>query len=697
MLASLRHYFPTIAQADLQLAATQIAALTALYLDHRFDLLGSGWVQVRYGMACAGVEGFCYGPDTPVQSDVDGHWLKGRINLANLAESQRIWELVDSTYVPIDWQLDFKSGHRWRENTWYQNIRFGDIPGVDIKVPWELARSQHLVQLAWAYGLTTADASVESGFQPASVYAREFRNQVLDFISTNPPRFGVNWYCAMDVAIRVANWLTAYDLFRAYGMTFDEPFVTVFNRSIYQHGEHIIANLEWNPQWRSNHYLADIVGLLFVAAYLPRTAQVDFWLAFAIRELRFELKAQFNADGGNFEGSSSYHRLSAEMIVYSAALILGLPAEKRAALQEYDHRLYKVPRPLPPAPLDADLATFPAQAEYAALIEKMAEFTIHLSKPSGHVPQIGDNDNGRFLKLHPSYALLTPDQARARYANLTQDSQYPPANAPYWDEDMLDHRHLVAAINGLFGRSDFCIFAGDTCALETQIVKELSQGSVLPSYRKGVSAAETIQIGADWAAISKPLLVNPNQNRLEIPVTGGGLLAEFSTYGYPDFGLYIFRSRRLYLAVRCGQIGQRGSGGHDHNDQLAIELVIDGEDWITDPGTYLYTPLPAWRNKYRSVRAHFAPQPTVLTELSLDAGLFYLHKPVAGKCLYFGKAGFIGEYRGYRSPVYRIITFNDECIMIDDITEGDLHLRRFSQARWPEGLAVSSKYGSNGP
>jgi len=111
-----------------------------------------------------------------------------------------VWARVDPGYAPIDWQLDFKSGHRWREDAWHLDIAFGDRPGVDVKVPWELARMQHLPQLAWAYGLAAAGAP---GFEPAQRYAREVRNQVLDFIACNPPGYGVNWRCTMDVAIRV--------------------------------------------------------------------------------------------------------------------------------------------------------------------------------------------------------------------------------------------------------------------------------------------------------------------------------------------------------------------------------------------------------------------------------------------------------------------------------------------------------------
>jgi hypothetical protein len=150
-----------------------------------------------------------------------------------------------------------------------------------------------------------------------------------------------------------------------------------------------------------------------------------------------EVGAQFHPDGANFEASTSYHRLSAEMVTYAAALALSLPADKQAAL--------------PPA-----ARAFPTA--HSARLERMAEFVQHITKPSGLVPQIGDNDSGRFLKLLPIYETMTVDEARGRYANLS-GYQAPPGEQIYWDEIMLDHRHLVAAINGLFGRDDLTAFS----------------------------------------------------------------------------------------------------------------------------------------------------------------------------------------------------------------------------------------------
>ncbi len=503
-------YIQPLPVEELRPYADQIAGLAQNALDHRFDLLGSGWVQVKHGMSCRGLEGFRYESGSPVVADQDGEWLNGRINRANEAELRRIWQLIGPGYRPIDWQIDFKSGYRWSEACWYLDIPYGHLPGVDIKVPWELARMQHLPQLAWAYGLASAG---EPGFGAPEVYAREFRSQVLDFIATNPPRFGVNWAGAMDAAIRVTNWLITYDLFRAYGAVFDEAFERELTRSAIQHGKHLLSNRDWHAAWRGNHYLAEMAGLFVVGMYLsPEKRKNNFtaesaekrnaktrntkarhdaerWLALARRELDRETALQFHADGSNFEASTSYHRLAAEMIVYTAALALNLPPGK-----------------------------FPLG--HSMRIEKMGEFTQHITKPSGRVPQIGDNDSGRFLKLFPAYERLTTEEACARYANL---DGYESDEPIYWDEDVLDHRHLLAALNGLFGRDDW------PTGPETLIVRGLAGGRQMPSYRTdgALSAAERVRIGGSWADQQERVRGLPYSHRCEDSCRGAACCAQY--------------------------------------------------------------------------------------------------------------------------------------------------------------------------
>ena len=604
--------------------ASQLARLTNLFLGHCFDLLGSGWVEVKHGIKCRGLEGHCYEMGSPVQADSEGHWLEGRINRSNLKESQRIWSLVDENYAPIDWHLDFKSGYRWREDLWSQDIPLSRNKGVDIKIPWELARMQHLPQLAWAYGLATQN---QSGFGAADRYIGEFRNQILDFIATNPPRFGVNWRSTMDVGIRVGNLLVAYDLFRAYDATFDNQFKTEFFRSIYQHGQHIVNHLEWNGELRGNHYLSNIVCLLFLAAYLPRSPEIDSWLAFAIQELVKEVEIQFNPEGTNFEASTNYHRLCAEMVSYATALILGLPGEKLESLKNYDERLLKglpklKPAPLTFHPLGKSGISTPLPIGYLERLEKMGEFTMAVTKPNRHVVQIGDNDSGRFFKL-----------------------------SPFDEEDFLDHRHLVAAINGLFDREDFTEFT-ESGRVETRFVRHLGRGIRLPSY-KGHNEPTT----SERAGMS-------------IGETTRGL----KLCAYPGFGVYILRWKDVYLAIRCGPIGQNGHGGHAHNDNLSFELNIKGRDFIVDGGSYLYTPSPEMRNGFRSTVAH-----STLALKSREQnrwtegfqGLFSMRDDAQARVLELGTGSFKGEHHGFGSGHRRQFEWSDSSLIIEDFFETD--------------------------
>jgi hypothetical protein len=112
--------------------AQLILALGKNYIEHFYDLLGSGWIQVKHGIHCRGFEGFRYAMDECIEIDSEGNWLEDRINPSNLPDSRAVWRLVDEGYIPIDWHIDFKSGYRWSENTWYRDIHYGHKSGVDM-------------------------------------------------------------------------------------------------------------------------------------------------------------------------------------------------------------------------------------------------------------------------------------------------------------------------------------------------------------------------------------------------------------------------------------------------------------------------------------------------------------------------------------------------------------------------------------
>lgn len=618
---------PSLVGADAEQSRGRAAAAEH-YLAHEFDLLGSGWVNVRYGTSCAGVATHRHDPGPTISADPDGRWLGGRINAANQAESSAAWLLIQQPYNPIDWQLDFKSGYRWSESTWSREIHYANTPGADIKVPWELARLQHLPQLALATSI------------PLDRLAREFRNQVLDFVATNPPRFGVNWVCTMDVAIRAANIAMAYDLLRSRGASFDAAFMDVLRRTLFEHGRHIVDHPEWQPGLRSNHYLANIAGLMFVAAYLPVAWCTSAWLALAVQELGREWLLQFQPDGSNFEGSTSYHRLSAEMLVYASAIAEGLPHEKWQSLREYDKAAITGPITLKPAPL----TIYPhATHEHGTpfppscwdRLVRTRDFTAAVSGERSVHAQVGDNDSGRFVKLWPVWRRIDSSQGRVRYHNLAHHPMPPNASPDIWLERQNRTGHLLASIDALLARPD---------ALDW-----------------------TVEQHAEASLIRSMANITPAHQRPPIPPIDNPFRF------FREFGLYFYRVGALHLALRCGSVGQRGNGGHAHNDQLSILAAVEGTQIFIDPGTYLYTPMPDQRNRFRSTRMHN----TVTREnteqnawLPGSMGLFSMLRPADGKVIEATPLKWIGEHAGHAGVHRRTVSLTSVGFVVHDFIPG---------------------------
>ncbi|HZA52358.1 MAG TPA: alginate lyase family protein, partial [Myxococcaceae bacterium] len=80
--------------------------------------------------------------------------------------------------------------------------------------------------------------------------------------------------------------------------------------------------------------------------------------------------------------------------------------------------------------------------------------------------------------------------------------------------------------------------------------------------------------------------------------------AEPSSFTSPQGGIHVLRGAGAVVTAVAGPQGQRGAGGHSHNDKLSFELHLDGEPVIVDPGSPVYARDPAQRNAYRSTAAH---------------------------------------------------------------------------------------------
>jgi hypothetical protein len=264
----------------------------------------------------------------------------------------------------INWHRDFKTGFDWNSRKYYRDI---EIPygQAEIRVPWELSRFCHAVTLGQAYMLTKDEK-----------YAKEFVSQVEDWLENNKPHFGVNWACTMDVAIRACNWVMAYPFLKDSPEISDE-FLLAFLKSLYQHGKHIRANLEYSDAVTSNHYLSNIAGLSYLGVLFPEFRDAEEWRTFGIQELKKEMEKQVYPDGSDFEASTCYHRLVLELFFYSTMIVVINDVDFDG--QNYCQVTEKV-----------------FGAEYTERLYKMFDAVLYLLKPNGMMPQIGDNDSGRF-------------------------------------------------------------------------------------------------------------------------------------------------------------------------------------------------------------------------------------------------------------------------------------------------------------
>jgi Heparinase II/III-like protein/Heparinase II/III N-terminus len=287
-------------------------------------------------------------------------------------------------YLP--WHFDFKSAFGWNRSVYYRDIRYGNQPGVDVKVPWELSRFHHLIPLGQAYRLSSDER-----------YAKEAMTQIADWIDENPVRYGVNWSSTMDVGIRAVNWIWALYFLKDSPSIGPGSLLKVLT-SLYAHARYIRSNLEYREAWiggsmrrlNSNHYLSNLIGLLYISVLFPEF-RLDDDRRFSASELEIELFEETLPDGTDYEHSTSYHRLVFEIFL-SGFFLLELNGQ-------------------------------PMSGAVWERLERMAQFVGDYMRVDGTAPQIGDSDDGR---LHPLSVRDHNDHRYLCFIEGTHDPEY------YW-------------------------------------------------------------------------------------------------------------------------------------------------------------------------------------------------------------------------------------------------------------------------
>lgn len=334
----------------------------------------------------------------------------------------------------------------------------------DIKNIWELSRFQFLPTLIKAFETRNDEK-----------FALEAKILMHDWILKNPLGKGKNWQNTMEAAVRACNFSLAWYFLKNSDSWKNDNWQKTFLISILEHGKFIFRNLEYGPGFNTNHLIADLTGLLFLGVLFPQFKEARKWKARAIKELALEMQNQVYEDGVDYEASIPYHRLVCEFFGTSALLC----------------KLNEIYLP----------------EDFLNKLEKMFEFIFYCTKPSGSVPQIGDNDDGRLFILEDFYS---------------------------WNKQ---------------GNKCISWLGAELFPLNTKFVQKQSKGF---NYGK----------------------------------------------------IYIMRKNDFYCIVDAGEGGQNGNAGHAHNDTFSFELNVAGEDFIIDPGTFVYTGDIKERNRFRGTQMH---------------------------------------------------------------------------------------------
>jgi hypothetical protein len=207
----------------------------------------------------------------------------------------------------INWHRDPLSGRSWPLE-FHADINLWPNDDSDIRVLWELNRLGHFLTLGQAFALTRDER-----------FAEEFFLQIESWREQNPVALGANWSCAMEVALRAMNLLATFEFFRQ-SAALNEERLHLLLKLLEQHGMHIRRNLEFSYTGTSNHYLADIAGLLWIGLLAPELTTANEWRDWALPELLREMDKQVFPDGADFEASTGYHRFVLELSLYSFIL-----------------------------------------------------------------------------------------------------------------------------------------------------------------------------------------------------------------------------------------------------------------------------------------------------------------------------------------------------------------------------------------
>ena len=233
----------------------------------------------------------------------------------------------------------------------------------DCKYLWEPNRHLHLVAIAQAWALTR-DAR----------HAAALQSHVESWIDACPFPLGPNWSSALEAGLRLINWSLAWQLLGgATSPIFEGEEGRAFRgkwlASVYQHAEFVNGHYSLHSS-ANNHLVGEAAGVYLAALAWPHWERADAWHEQARAILEREALLQNAPDGVNLEQSTSYLQWTFDLLL------------------------------LPWLAARANGEDFPAA--YGSRLESMLDFLASVMDAGGHVPMIGDADDGFVVRLDPA-------------------------------------------------------------------------------------------------------------------------------------------------------------------------------------------------------------------------------------------------------------------------------------------------------
>ena len=249
----------------------------------------------------------------------------------------------------IEWNYSFFKNYYWPRYL-ASDIEVHPNREIDVLYVWMFNRHYYLINLSLAYYLTGNEK-----------YSKHFKYLIIDWINNNPPLYGINWYSALEISMRLVSWIFSLYFLKDSDEINNLSFFKIVFKSMF---EHVYYLKQFYSRRSKNHTVGELFGICLFSSIFNSNRKIKFWKAKFFRLMRKQISLQTRLDGTNIEQSINYHRFVLEFFT----LFLLLDPKNTNTFQRNT-------------------------------IEKMYEFLLNTIKPNQNYPHVGDSDEGNAFFL----------------------------------------------------------------------------------------------------------------------------------------------------------------------------------------------------------------------------------------------------------------------------------------------------------